>query len=254
MSQEHEPAPDNTGAPPAATTSNATRTAVFTSHYTEAPGLMPALRARDASHWRQHVNTALARRDEAELDNYIAAELRLPRGPQWDEAIVSVLQDGNERWFRKIPEQLAGEDTGFPLAHSLVEDVSTFVRHQARREHRVLVPVWSHRVGGRRLVSLDMQVGESGIRLHDLVAGGVDPQQAVTGLLPEDPRLAAVLEALEPGERAVALAWASWNVAGWEEAALLTGATDPAAMGERVRRKLKRLGRALGAQQPEATR
>lgn len=94
-----------------------------------------------------------------------------------------------------------------------------------------------------------MPVGESGIRVHDLVADGADPQDVVTALLPEDPRLAAVLEGMEPEERAVALAWASWNVASWEEAALLAGVDNPAVMGERVRRKLKGLGRKLTAQE-----
>jgi hypothetical protein len=216
-------------------------------HYSEAPGLQQAWEAMNAS-----FTSMWDHRDPAApnpvVDTYIASELCLPRGPQWNEAVVGILLAEN-MWFRDVPNYNGSSDLLFP-AESIVGDVSAFIRHQARREHRTLVPIWSHRVGGRRLVSLDMPVGESGIRLHDLVASGTDPQDMVTALLPEDPRLASALETMEPEERAVALAWASWKVASWEEAALLAGVDNPAAMGERVRRKLKRLGRKLTTQEP----
>ena len=215
-------------------------------HYSEAPGLQQAWEAMNAS-----FTSLWEHRDPAApnpvVDTYVAGELCLPRGPKWNEAVVGILLADN-MWFRDVPDY-GGGDTLFP-AESIVGDVSAFIRHEARREHRALVPIWSHRVGGRRLVSLDMPVGEGGLRLHDLVASGADPQDVVTALLPEDPRLATALEAMEPEERAVALAWASWKVASWEEAALLAGADNPAAMGERVRRKLKRLGRKLTTQDP----
>ncbi|MFD7556416.1 hypothetical protein ACFV9E_17995 [Streptomyces sp. NPDC059835] len=54
--------------------------------------------------------------------------------------------------------------------------------------------------------------------------------------------MGAVLSTLTPEELKVALAWAHWQVTTWTEAAALIGATDPVAFGERVRRKLKRLG------------
>jgi hypothetical protein len=56
---------------------------------------------------------------------------------------------------------------------------------------------------------------------------------------PDEARLAAILRALRPDERAVALAWTHPGVATWKEAALQAGATVPAAMGERVRRKVR---------------
>ncbi|MCQ4045836.1 hypothetical protein ACFOSC_27840 [Streptantibioticus rubrisoli] len=54
-----------------------------------------------------------------------------------------------------------------------------------------------------------------------------------------DPRLDRVFRGLAPAEEAVALVWADGGTS-WEGAALDTGL--PAAYGERVRRKLKRLG------------
>jgi hypothetical protein len=67
---------------------------------------------------------------------------------------------------------------------------------------------------------------------HDLVFGpGFD-----------DPRVDAVLAKLTVEERRVAMAWACHCADTWTEAARFGGATDPEAFGERVRRKLKRLG------------
>ncbi|MFG3517664.1 hypothetical protein [Streptomyces bobili] len=64
---------------------------------------------------------------------------------------------------------------------------------------------------------------------------------ATPGFATGDSRIDAVLGALHPEERAVAMAWAQARVRTWAEAALVVGAADPVAAGERVRRKLKRL-------------
>ncbi|MFF4402786.1 hypothetical protein [Streptomyces sp. NPDC001480] len=58
----------------------------------------------------------------------------------------------------------------------------------------------------------------------------------------EDPRVDAVLRGLTENERRVAMAWAHPSTASWTEAARFAGVSDPEAFGERVRRKLKRLG------------
>ncbi|GHG63107.1 hypothetical protein [Streptomyces griseocarneus] len=60
-------------------------------------------------------------------------------------------------------------------------------------------------------------------------------------LVPGDARLARILTALAPGERAVVLALGLPGVSTWTEAAEYAGADDPPAFGERVRRKTRRL-------------
>jgi hypothetical protein len=58
----------------------------------------------------------------------------------------------------------------------------------------------------------------------------------------DDPRVDAVLAKLTVEERRVAMAWACRCTDTWPQAARFVGAIDPEAFGERVRRKLKRLG------------
>jgi hypothetical protein len=119
---------------------------------------------------------------------------------------------------------------------------------EARRIHRELTPVWPRRVAGQRLWSLDAAFGD-GLTLHD-VTSGPDPHEVLFGALPDDSRIAAVLAQLKPPERAVAMAWADSEVTSWAEVAAdaIALAPDrfsgfaPEALGERVRRKLKRLG------------
>ncbi|WP_198351818.1 hypothetical protein [Streptomyces typhae] len=115
------------------------------------------------------------------------------------------------------------------------------LRAQARTIHQQLRPLWRRRAGGSRVVLLDTPLGHE-VTLYDLVAGSPTPPELALGALPDDPRLTAVLNALTPAERRVALAWAHPAVATWAEAALAAGAADPVKAGERVRRKLKRLG------------
>ncbi|MEV5239575.1 hypothetical protein AB0K89_10750 [Streptomyces cinnamoneus] len=115
------------------------------------------------------------------------------------------------------------------------------LRAQARTIHQQLRPLWRRRANGSRVLLLDTPLGED-VTLYDLVTGSPAPPELALGALPDDPRLTAVRDALTPAERRVALAWAHPAVATWTEAALATGAADPVKTGERVRRKLKRLG------------
>ncbi|MFJ6943282.1 hypothetical protein ACISU4_01240 [Streptomyces wuyuanensis] len=102
---------------------------------------------------------------------------------------------------------------------------------------------------GVRLWSLDFALGD-GMTTYDMVASGPDPYEVLAGALPTDRRIAAVLAELTPVERAVAMAWADPQVSSWTEAASiivaleepLIAGLEPVALGERVRRKLKRLG------------
>ncbi|MFB6784384.1 hypothetical protein ACFCX0_45760 [Streptomyces sp. NPDC056352] len=57
---------------------------------------------------------------------------------------------------------------------------------------------------------------------------------------PDEKQAATVFRWLKPDEQAVARAWAVSGAASWEEAAQSAGLPD--AFGDRVRRKLKRLG------------
>ena len=58
----------------------------------------------------------------------------------------------------------------------------------------------------------------------------------------EEQRLSRVLGRLKPDELRVTNVYAQRSELTWAEAARIAGAADPAAVGERIRRKLKRLG------------
>ncbi|WP_157031958.1 hypothetical protein [Kitasatospora cheerisanensis] len=86
-----------------------------------------------------------------------------------------------------------------------------------------------------RPVGRDLLVG-------DLLAERRGPEDEVLARELTDSRLAAVLRGLTRDEAELALAWAADPTASWSRAAALLGHPDPAAFGERVRRKAKRLG------------
>jgi hypothetical protein len=104
-------------------------------------------------------------------------------------------------------------------------------------------------VSGERLWSLDFSLRDD-LTLYDLTEGAPDPYEALTGALPDNPRILAIFNDLTPLEQAVALEWANAQAGSWAGAAAnvimldptLPPAPDPVALGERVRRKLKRLG------------
>ncbi|EPH43554.1 hypothetical protein STRAU_3378 [Streptomyces aurantiacus JA 4570] len=123
------------------------------------------------------------------------------------------------------------------------------LRAEAKEIHRQLTPIWRHKINQARLWSLDHVFGD-GLTTYDIATGGPDPYEVLTGALPDNPRIVAVLAQLTPVERAVAMAWANAPVASWTDAVTvvadldtpLVAGLDPSALGERVRRKLKRLG------------
>ncbi|MFF0001421.1 hypothetical protein [Streptomyces avermitilis] len=93
------------------------------------------------------------------------------------------------------------------------------------------------------MLSLDVDLGD-GLSLHDLFAADIDlvtHTTHTTDRVFDDERLNTVLHKLTPDERQVVLAHAEGEGTTWTEAAAVAGATDPAALGERVRRKSKRL-------------
>lgn len=78
------------------------------------------------------------------------------------------------------------------------------------------------------------------LTLHDLLASQLPTPEQAGSFTPVDARLAALLRALRSDEQAVLVAWTDPGVRTWTDAALCAGATDPAALGARVRRKARR--------------
>ncbi|GLX41194.1 hypothetical protein Sros01_72670 [Streptomyces roseochromogenus] len=191
---------------------------------------------------------AVEARNEAALGNmelverFMAVDLRLWRGARWQEPVATALLGD---WASTL-------HTHGTIRRGALEQLM----RDAREIHRQLTPLWRRRCAGQRLLSLDVPVLDDGLTLGDLIASGLDPAEALTGVLPDDPRILSVLNQLSPLERAVALSWSQPCTTSWTEAAAdvlaldtlaeagldrLAG-LDAQALGERVRRKLKRLG------------
>jgi hypothetical protein len=164
---------------------------------------------------------------DGQLDRFITLGLDLPTGNRWREAASAALASD---W----------------LSHDYISFEADLdgLRAKTRAAHRQLTPMWRRRIGGSRLLSLDAPLTAEGFTLYDLLIDGLTPQNVPHGE-PEldDHRIAAVLRALNSEERAVAIAWANDAVSTWAEAAASVSAVAPAAVGERVRRKLKRIGK-----------
>ncbi|MFG2879719.1 hypothetical protein ACGFYU_32695 [Streptomyces sp. NPDC048337] len=124
------------------------------------------------------------------------------------------------------------------------------LHREIRAAHARQQPLWRRRTGGlvrdgrrvegRRTLLLETPVGRSRT-LRDLLAEDTCPEDPLLDRIPGDPRLARILALLAPEERAVALALGVAGVVTWTEAAEYVGADDPSALGERVRRKVRRL-------------
>ncbi|MFF9100077.1 hypothetical protein ACF1AU_05725 [Streptomyces rubrogriseus] len=164
------------------------------------------------------------------VEAFAADVLGLARSARWREAVsTALLGDWAEPLF-----------SGQRLDDAAV----TRLRVEARTTHRHLVPLWRRRTRHGRVLLLDTPLGD-GLSLHDLASGITDTKAPLLEHDPEDARLAALIRALQPAERAAALAWADPNVRSWTEAAQQAGADDPIAFGERVRRKCRRLAAEL---------
>ncbi|MGW2823614.1 hypothetical protein ACWC24_21860 [Streptomyces sp. NPDC001443] len=184
---------------------------------------------------------AVEARNEAALGNaelieqFMAVDLGLWRGARWQEPVTTAL---------------LGDWASTLYTHGTIRrGALAQLMREVREIHRQLTPLWRRRCAGERLLSLDVPILENGLTLADLVAGGPDPADILTATLPDNPHVLAVLEQMSPVEQAVALAWSRPGTQSWTEAAAsvleLTSQPqgDAEALGERVRRKLKRLGR-----------
>ncbi|MER5859782.1 hypothetical protein ABT131_29905 [Streptomyces sp900105245] len=173
------------------------------------------------------------------VDRYGAHALTLPRSERWRRALSTALLGG---WC----EPLFIADC---LSHTAVSSLKA----EARMLHRQLVPVWQRRTRRGRVLSLDAELGD-GLSLYDLVAADVDLLARVTKGVFEDERLNAVMRGLTPEERQVVLARAYDGARTWTEAAAIVGVSEPAAFGERIRRKTKRLAAEQRRRRSEARR
>ncbi|MET7575181.1 hypothetical protein ABZT04_43005 [Streptomyces sp. NPDC005492] len=166
-----------------------------------------------------------ARWNNRGLDAFVAKGLAMRVSDRWREAVSTALLGS---WCDPLTAD------GFLPTTALGA-----LRAEARVLHRQLVPLWRRGTRHGRLLSLDADLG--GMSLYDLVANDINLLAGISGGVFDDERLNSVLRALDPAERQVVLAYAEGEGTTWTEAAAATGAPDPEAFGERVRRKAQRL-------------
>ncbi|WP_405600360.1 hypothetical protein OG741_21800 [Streptomyces sp. NBC_01410] len=162
--------------------------------------------------------------DVDQVDAFARTWLGLRNPEAWREAVeMALLGD----WVEVLRQGAASDMV-----------LAQILRHQMAIEHRHLQPLWERRVRGKRILLLSQEVGAS-LSLEDLLVDRQTPETQAfrTGL--GDTRIAAVLHGLHGDETVVARQWAQSRDT-WAAAASAAGL--PAAHGERVRRKLKRLG------------
>ncbi|MER5218366.1 hypothetical protein ABT063_49785 [Streptomyces sp. NPDC002838] len=194
-----------------------------------APGLVQALRLRTRTAAAALFDdpTAAALDNQPELvDAFATKVLAVPSSARWREAISTAVIGSS--WCAGLLS------TGHLPATALGA-----LKAEARTLHRQLVPLWRRRTRHGRVLSLDADLG--GLSLHDLVCVHTDLLTHTAGGVFEDQRLNSVLRRLNAAEQQVVFAFAAEEGATWAEAAAATGADNPGGLGERVRRKVKRL-------------
>ncbi|GJF34966.1 hypothetical protein KNE206_76660 [Kitasatospora sp. NE20-6] len=152
--------------------------------------------------------------------------LNLNRSERWTEALSTALLGD---WIDPLYD---GTGLGLRAIDRL--------RSEARTAHQQLMPLWQRRTYGNRRVTLLENPVYEGATLRDLLADRYTTDDPLLNQAPGDRRLAAVLQRLDPTERAVVLAYGRPGVSTWTEAAELVGAGRPEAFGARVRRKVRR--------------
>ncbi|MFJ1961817.1 hypothetical protein [Streptomyces massasporeus] len=164
--------------------------------------------------------------DTAAVDEFSRTWLHLSRPQQWRGAVeMALLGD----WVDALGRQLSGDAEIMELLH----------RH-TEREHRCLQPLWKRKSGGRPVRLLEDPIA-SGVSLRDVIADHRRPEDGLLLGVVENPRVLAVLAHLALAERAVAMAYSTQRMT-WAQAAASCGADDPDGFGNRVRRKVRRLG------------
>ncbi|MDH6604442.1 hypothetical protein M2164_000077 [Streptomyces sp. SAI-208] len=187
--------------------------------------LVDALNIRKVASGHRRSHAASTAKDCTCVDTFNRKVLVVPRSTRWREAVsTALLGDWDEPLWQ----------TGY-----LPPTAIGALRAEARALHRQLVPLWRRKTRHGRILSLDAALSD-GLSLYDLVTADVDLLAHTAGGVFEDERLNRILRGLHPAERAVVFALAEGEGTTWTEAAAVTGATDPKAFGERVRRKTKR--------------
>ncbi len=191
-------------------------------------GLLRGL-ARAAHRAALRARAAVLNGDDGPVTWFIETWLHMRVTPERIEAVSAALLD--EGWDVGIPE-----DPAYLL---------TDLRSRTVRQARVLRPIWETQLNYRTIGRLDHTVTTSNgtlLTVADLVPDPQTTEDLVLANECEEQRLRRVLTRLKPDELQVTNVYAERSKLTWAEAARLAGAADPAAMGERVRRKLKRLG------------
>ncbi|MFH9655425.1 hypothetical protein ACIOHR_36455 [Streptomyces anulatus] len=159
--------------------------------------------ARHDPEWPDHsisrLRAAIAARTEAihtggspDLALFGRIALGRNRSERWTEALSSALLGD---WVAPLYD---GIGLGRPALDRLCSE--------ARRIHTQSVPLWQRRPGKNRVIPLETP-GRNGATLRDLLANRPLPDDPVLDQVPgDDPRLAAILDALNPADRAVVLA------------------------------------------------
>ncbi|MFF5313161.1 MULTISPECIES: hypothetical protein [Streptomyces] len=161
--------------------------------------------------------------DAEGVDAFSRTWLSLARPESWREAVeMALLGD----WV----EALGGGCTHDPFITDLLH------RHR-KTEHKRLQPLWERRVQGKRTAVLSRPVGD-GLTLADALPGAQSPEVLLNDAFIDD-RISTVLSQLPHADTEIALSWARTGDS-WAETADSAG--QETAYGERVRRKLKRLG------------
>lgn len=173
------------------------------------------------------IEPELGRPARALVDDFSAKVLAVPCGERWSEAVSTALVGS---WAD-------------PLVYTgrLTDTAIGALRAEVRAVHRNLAPLWRRRTRHGRVLSLDASLG-AGLSLYDLVAADIDLLARTRDGVFVDERLNQVLRALTEEERQVVFAYAEDGGSTWMDAAESCGAADPVGFGERVRRKIKRLG------------
>ena len=181
---------------------------------------------------------AVVHGDKARVAVFIGRWLHLKPTPAMVEAVsMALLEEGWDDTVPDDPDPLLGD-----------------LRKRTKRTKRNLRPVWETQISHQRIGLLGDPLrtrrGASGAvarpdapkTLLDVLADPRTPEDLVIARLGHDDRLGPILSMLKADERGVVDAYAGGDGLSWAEAACMAGAAEPAAVGERVRRKLKRLG------------
>jgi hypothetical protein len=201
---------------------------------------------RLVSYWRElsTMATWLGRRARSGYLSAMAARYAAVHGKMEPVAEFIATWLGHKKPTKELVEAVAAAllDADWETSP---DDTLQVIRSRAAHHRRAQRPAWETQLRGRRLALLSEPLPGSDAEgaettVADLLTDRSTPEQ----LYLRDafsPRVEALLKKLKPEEREVALAYAHGG-GFWKDAAAQAGAEDPAKVGERVRKKLKRIG------------